>query len=132
VSLLLYGKPANRKPEALFLPVSLKGARELSLRKIGQWIDPSSCAERGNQRVHGMDAFEWVSGEGNRMRVTSLHAPLIAIGQPKLLDFGGVEAFDRVYVNLYNNLWGTNYKMWYGEDIFCEFLIEEAGKEGRP
>ncbi len=130
-SLLLYGKPANRKPEALFLPIASQGAKGLRVRKAGQWVDPSACVRRGNQRVHGMDAFEWTGGEGYRVRVTSLHAPLLVIGEPKLLDFEGVERFDRVYVNLYNNLWGTNFKMWYEEDIFCRFLLVETAAEDK-
>lgn len=130
VSLLLYGKPANRKPEAMFLPVYMQDAKGLRVRKIGQWVDPSACVRRGNQRVHGMDAFEWTDGKGRQVRVDSLQAPLLVIGEPKLLDFECAAAFDRIYITLFNNLWGTNFKMWYEEDIFCQFLIGENDAVG--
>ncbi len=124
MSLLLYHKPANRKPEALFLPISVEGTAKLYLKKMEQWIGPASCIKGGNHRVHGVEAFRWQDAVGG-VQVTLLHTPLIAIAEPKLLEFEGVESYDRVYVNLYNNLWGTNFKMWYEEDIFSEFLFED-------
>ena len=132
LTLLLYNKPANRKPEALFLPVMMEDAHALHIKKIGQWIDPRQCVPRGNQRVHGVESFEWLNRDGNILRVSPLHTPLISLGQPKLLEFEGVAAYDRVYMNLHNNLWGTNFKMWYDEDIVCQFLIEELDAQGNP
>ncbi|NLC31942.1 MAG: DUF5054 domain-containing protein, partial [Clostridiales bacterium] len=124
VSLFLYNKPANRKPEAIFLPFGRESAAKLCLKKMGQWLDADHCIPGGNQRVHGVEDFKWQEKKDG-IQVTCLHTPLLAISQPKLLEFEGVSAYDRVYVNLYNNLWGTNFKMWYEEDIFCEFLIQE-------
>ncbi|MDD4079908.1 MAG: DUF5054 domain-containing protein [Eubacteriales bacterium] len=124
VRLHLYGKPANRKPEALFIKFSMEDAAEIRLRKIGQWINPAVHAENGNLRVHGMDGLLWTDKDGREIQISSLDSPLAALGQPDLLEFGGDIDYGTAFFNLYNNLWGTNFKMWYGEDILCRFVIE--------
>ncbi|NLX82829.1 MAG: DUF5054 domain-containing protein [Clostridiales bacterium] len=128
ITLQLLDKPANRKPETLFLPFFYSGKGALAARKIGQWQNPQDTVSGGNQRTHGMDAFRWHHPEGQGLVVHSPHAVLASISKPALLDFDGDSAQNRVYVNLYNNLWGTNFKMWYDEPISCDFQIEQIYK----
>ena len=127
VTLQLLDKPANRKPEALFLPFVFQGSGKLAVRKIGQWQNLLDTVAGGNRRTHGMDAFRWQKPDGSSLIVHSPHAVLATLGKPALLDFDGDDEQHRVYVNLYNNLWGTNFKMWYEEAITCDFWLEELG-----
>lgn len=126
VQLFLDHKPANRKPEALFLPFLGEEGQLLAIRKLGQWVDNRQVIAKGNRRSHGMDAFRLTAQQGGSLKVTSLDAVLLCVGQPRLLDFDGGGEGSHVYVNLYNNLWGTNFKMWYEEPILCRFLLSEG------
>lgn len=129
LSLQLHTKPANRLPEALFLPFLAPIGSRLLVRKIGQWVDPDTVVPGGNQRVHGMEGFAFVDNKATAtsccLFIDSLDAVLLAIDAPTLLDFDRKGETNQVYVNLYNNLWGTNFKMWYEEDILCRFVLRE-------
>ena len=72
---------------------------------------------------HGIQALDFRK-DGCLVHVIPLDTPLVCLWGPKLLDFDGEAGNGRVYFNLYNNLWGTNFKMWYEEEILCRFLIE--------
>ena len=63
------------------------------------------------------------------MQILPLDCPLVCLFSPKLLDFEGEAANGQVYFCLYNNLWGTNFKMWYNEDILSRFLIQTSEGE---
>lgn len=126
IHLYLDNKPANRKPEALFLPFRGDEKASLLVRKLGEWVDPRQVVPRGNRRSHGMDAFALMQPGGRQLLVQSLDAVLLCLGEPRLLDFDGGGPPGHAYVNLYNNLWGTNFKMWYEEPIHCRFLVTEG------
>jgi hypothetical protein len=55
----------------------------------------------------------------------TLDAPLVAPGQRALVDFNNnqPDMSEGVHVNLYNNLWGTAFPQWYGEDMKFRFAI---------
>jgi hypothetical protein len=57
--------------------------------------------------------------------LTTPDAPLIAPGRPALLDFHDTlpDPQDGVHVNLYNNVWGTNFPMWFEEDALFRFTV---------
>lgn len=126
IQLYLDKKPANRKPEALFVPFMGEEDDSLTIRKLGQWVSNQQVVKHGNRRSHGMDAFLFTKPDGRKLKVTSKDAVLLCVGAPRLLDFDGSGPESQVYVNLYNNLWGTNFKMWYEEPIFCRFLLTQG------
>ena len=114
-------KPATRVPEALWL--AFRPFEPLTgIRKLSQWIDPAQVIEKGGRRLHATD---FGVRFGSTMEIASLDAPLVCPGQPELLDYapeipglGEGAAF-----NLYNNVWGTNFVMWYDEDARFRFSI---------
>lgn len=108
-----FGKHASRVAEASWLRFS-PPQRVRGLEKLGQWIAPGEIIDGGNKRLHAV-------GEGVRFETALLStqdAPLVNLGEPSLLTFSrenGPE--DRgVCINLHNNVWGTNFVMWYDED----------------
>jgi hypothetical protein len=119
----LRDKPRNRKPEALFLPITFPEQAKLEIQKIGTWIDPKHVLEGGNRRVHAVQRIRVTGPEGNGWLLEPLDTPLVVFEKPELLDFSLPETWDTMYLALYNNLWGTNFKMWYGEDILCRMMI---------
>lgn len=119
----LRNKHANRKPEALFLPLAFSSSATVQLKKIGTWISPLHVVEGGNGRCHAVQRIRITGPNGDGFNIEPLDTPLVAIGAPELLDFSRPNGWDRLYLNLYNNLWGTNFKMWYEENILCRVLI---------
>ena len=55
----------------------------------------------------------------------TLDAPLVALGIKSPLYFSRTPAdlSGGVHCNLFNNAWGTNYIMWFGEDMRFRFIL---------
>jgi hypothetical protein len=60
-----------------------------------------------------------------RVEVVPLDSPLLSIGERKLLRFDGrfADPAGGLHFNLYNNIWGTNFPLWYGEDGRTRFRL---------
>jgi hypothetical protein len=126
VELQWFDKPACRLPEALWLSFAPLSAepRGWALEKLGQQIDPLGVVRGGNRRLHAVAGVEYRRGD-DYLRLDTLDAPLVAPGEPALLDFTNRRPPLRhgVHVNLYNNVWGTNFPMWYDEDARFRFVL---------
>ncbi|NOG48471.1 MAG: hypothetical protein HND48_02750 [Chloroflexi bacterium] len=50
---------------------------------------------------------------------------LVAPGRPSLLDFHNrlPDMSGGVHFNLYNNVWGTNFPMWFEDDARFRFVL---------
>jgi hypothetical protein len=127
VALSWFDKPACRLPEAFWLSFQPHANQENGWRfeKIGSLIDPRDVVSRGARTLHAIDqtvAYQ----EGERgFELASLDAPLVAPGQPSLLNFHNriPEMRGGVHVNLYNNVWGTNFPMWFEDDAQFRFVL---------
>lgn len=113
-------KPANRVAEAIwfgFRPI----ATNKMIGKLGQRIDPKKVVKNGQCRLHATD-FGVVYDE---LSIETLDTALVAPQAPSLLNFCNdkPEDSDGVYFNLYNNVWGTNFPMWYEEDARFRFQM---------
>ncbi|MBC2595586.1 DUF5054 domain-containing protein [Ruficoccus amylovorans] len=120
----LYGQRASRLPQALWFQLHprLQTGAHWQLRKLGHWVDPADVVPGGNRQLHGIDGL----AKGGDVTVTSSDAVLVAPEKGQLLDFNprvpgtrGALAF-----NLYNNIWGTNFPMWYAGDSVFRFRLE--------
>ncbi|HEY0256499.1 MAG TPA: DUF5054 domain-containing protein [Candidatus Methylacidiphilales bacterium] len=120
------GKAANRMPEAFWLAFRPRSAPGATWRfeKMGVPIDPLDVIRNGNKHLHA------VTGPASlgRFSVYSQDAPLLAPGRPGLLDFNNRQPDLKAGVsfNLYNNVWGTNFPMWYSEDAVFRFQLRWA------
>ena len=120
-----FGKQANRLPEALWLGFDLPGAamRGWRMLKLGTWIGPLEVVRDGNRRLHAAQALEHTDGR-SRLRIELLDAALVAPGEPSLLNFTNRQpAGGAMHVNLYNNVWGTNFPMWSDDDARFRFVL---------
>ncbi|MEI7899562.1 MAG: hypothetical protein WCK89_04875, partial [bacterium] len=55
-------------------------------------------------------------GDGNGVGIAPLDSPLVSLGRPGLYRYEK-EWKDRepkIFINLFNNVWGTNFKQWIG------------------
>jgi len=59
------------------------------------------------------------------MTIMPWDSPVAAPGKPSLLDFNNTQPDLRMGIsfNLYNNVWGTNFPMWYDQDGISRFRV---------
>ncbi len=121
-----FDKQACRLPEALWLTLAPAGAtmRGWRMLKLGEWVGPLEVVRNGGRRLHAVQAVEH-RGPGGALRIDTLDAPLVAPGEPSLLNFTNRQPPMRggMHFNLYNNVWGTNFPMWYEDDARFRFQV---------
>ena len=112
------GKRANRLPQAFWLQFKdSKTPWEIS--KLGQWIDPDHVL--GSPLIMATDY-----GVRNAdTAIESLDACLVAPFGRRLLDFELSPTGKDLYFNLYNNIWNTNFPIWYADDTRFRFVIKD-------
>mmetsp|Transcript_35724 Transcript_35724/g.93375 ORF Transcript_35724/g.93375 Transcript_35724/m.93375 type:complete len:832 (-) Transcript_35724:153-2648(-) len=116
----LFNKTQTRLPEAMFLqftPTVPNGT--WSANKLGEWIRSDEIVDGGTKHLHG------VTEEGLRFQTPSGQTLGIASTDAGVANFGNLtaypspvhtdadtETFGASFV-LWDNLWGTNYIMWW-------------------
>ncbi len=127
VTLSWFDKPANRRPEAFWLSFSppTQQPEGWRLQKMGRWIDPRDVVSRGGRTLHAVDQKALYRDGAKRFELTTLDAVLVAPGQRALLDWHNrlPDMSGGIHVNLYNNIWGTNFPMWFEDDALFRFEL---------
>ncbi len=121
-----FNKTASRLPEAFwfsFIPM-ISQPQNWRMNKLDEWISPSEVIKDGNRHLHAVNRGVFYKDGGNRLLIEPLDTALVAPGQPSMLDFNNRQPDLRkgMHFNLYNNLWGTNFPMWFGEDLRFRFI----------
>ena len=127
VELQWFDKPACRLPEALWLSFAprVSPAAAWRMDKLGQPVSPLEVVENGNRHLHAVGRGVTCADGDALLRIETLDAPLVAPGTPSLLDFNNnqPDLTQGVHFNLYNNLWGTNFPMWFEDDCRLRFKV---------
>ncbi|WP_263366444.1 DUF5054 domain-containing protein [Edaphobacter bradus] len=123
-----FQKPATRLPEALWLtfnPVT-SGAESWMMDKSGEEISPFEVVPSGGRHLHAVDTGLRYKDGNEVLAIETLDAPLFAFGEKSPLNFSKSQPdlSKGVHCNLFNNAWGTNYLMWYGEDMRFRFTLK--------
>ncbi|HET7348546.1 MAG TPA: DUF5054 domain-containing protein, partial [Acidobacteriaceae bacterium] len=122
-----FGKPATRMPEALWLTFNpVVGASDgWRFDKCGESISPFDVVPGGARHMHAVSPGFRHSEAGNNFAVETIDAPLIALGERSPLNFSRSqpELSGGVHSCLFNNAWGTNYIMWYGENMRFRYVL---------
>ena len=112
-----WGKHPTRLPEAVwwtFQP-AVTDDHAWRLDKAGVWIDPAAVVTRGGRWLHAVQS----GARNGALRLLTRDAHLMAVGEPVLCAYPA-RAFTPqggVHLNLVNNLWGTNFPQWCGDDL---------------
>ncbi|MGN1442812.1 MAG: DUF5054 domain-containing protein [Acutalibacteraceae bacterium] len=120
-----FGKDANRIPESLFLHL-YPNADEFTLIKLGSEIDYNSTVSMGGRNLHAVEKC-MMKNAGGTFELCNLHSPLISIGQGKILEYDNkIESLqkDGISYVLCNNVWGTNFPLWYEDNARFAFKIK--------
>jgi hypothetical protein len=122
-----FQKPATRMPEAFWLTFNpiVSDPQGWTMDKSGEQVSPFGVVKSGNRHMHAVDSGFSYRHEQDSFVVETLDAPVIALGEKSPLNFSTTEPdlAGGVHCNLFNNAWGTNYIMWYGEDMRFRFVI---------
>lgn len=133
IRIILTAKSATRLPEASWYTVNpfLERPDLWLMDKMGLSISPNDVIAGGNRNLHAVQEG-LVCGDGNRrIKIETLDAPLVAPGEPSLLNFSDMlPRLDHgMHFNLHNNVWGTNFPMWYEDDSLFRFNLHFGSDE---
>ncbi len=124
-------KPACRLPEAAwlsFMPVQMDDAT-WRIEKLGSWIDPLDVVSRGNRSLHAAGNRVRYRDAQSNLTLITYDAPLVALGEPGLLRFTDrlPDLQGGVHINLFNNVWGTNFPQWIEGAATFRFDLDFSG-----
>ncbi len=110
-------KTANPLPEGgwLCLPFNLEQPK-FELARLGSLMDPAKdIVDGGNRHLLCLNSGLTVTGpDGFGVGLCPLDSPLVSLGEPGLWQFSlhDFPRRGRVFINLYNNQWDTNFPLW--------------------
>lgn len=116
----VHDKKPDPWPEALWIALPFAVDRpEFRVGRPGSILDPSKDIVPGSNRhlftvQTGVALFEASAGPG--VGICPLDSGLVSLGQPGCWKYS-IDDFPRapsVYVNVYNNQWTTNFRLWNG------------------
>lgn len=123
-----FNKDASRLTEAIYLRIFPAG-KKLALKKLGCEIDPTSVVSKGGRNLSAVENI--ILDES--FSIVNYHSPLISVGRGKILEFDNkFEDFtkDGISYVLYDNVWGTNFPLWYEDNArFCFEINEKTDKK---
>ena len=126
VELSWLDKPASRLPEAAWLSfIPQGGADGWEIHKMGLWISPLDVVSRGNRNMHGIGEGVRLTRGSARLIIESDDAHLVSPGAPRLLRFDDTlpRLEGGMHFCLHNNLFGTNFPLWYDDDARFRFRL---------
>jgi len=122
-----FEKPATRMPEAIWLSFNpnVPDPQRWVMDKSGEQVSPFDVAAGGSRHLHAVSTGFSYRDHEHPFSVETLDSPLIAFGEKSPLNFSRAQPdlSGGVHCNLFNNAWGTNYIMWFGEDMRFRFLM---------
>lgn len=124
-----FNKDASRLTEAMFLRL-FPADGELKLLKISDWIKPEEVVSKGGRNLHAVKKCK-ITTNGNEFEIINLHSPVLSVGAGKILEFDNkIEDYkkDGISYVLHNNVWGTNFPLWYEDNARFTFIIKKVDR----
>jgi len=125
-------KDASRLPESLFINFPLcYDEDKLKYVKISHEIDPYDIVETGNRNLSAVEKINFVCKD-SEYSLINVHSPLVSTGEGKILQFDNI--FESIKdkglsFNLYNNIWGTNFPLWYEDNAYFKYILTQKAKK---
>lgn len=115
-----FSKDANRLTEAVYLNF-FPDADNVVLTKLGCEVKPEEVTDKGSRNLHAVQKVSF-----NGCEIINVHSPLVSFGRGKILEFDNkVESIRKYGISfvLQNNVWGTNFPLWYEDNAKFLFKI---------
>lgn len=127
-------KTADKQPEGGWLCFPFKADKPtFTVGRPGGPIDPATDIVPGtNRRLMAVNTGVSVTqADKSGAALTSMDAPLVSLGEPGLWKYSMdyVPAKASVFVNLYNNMWNTNFALWQDGSWSEKVRIWPVGKQ---
>ncbi len=127
LTLQYFDKPACRLPEALFITFKpiWRSVPKLTVRKLGEEVDASDVVSRGNRQMHLIGSHARLQDSVNSLEFVSPDAPILYAGKLTTLHFPDIlpDLEQGIHINLYNNLWATNFPQWFDDPMRYSFIL---------
>ncbi|KAA6300450.1 MAG: hypothetical protein EZS26_003405 [Candidatus Ordinivivax streblomastigis] len=122
----LVNKPANRLPEAYWVSFVPSEVVSIFAEKTGCRVNVLDVVQGGNRQMHGIDKYVDIVTDKGTLRITGFDAPVVAIGERSVLNYSTSlpDLKEGIHFCLFNNVWGTNFTMWWEGSISYRFKIE--------
>jgi len=122
-----FDKRPTRMPEAMWLTFNpnVPNQNGWTMDKSGEQVSPLDVATAGSRHQHAVSTGFGFHDHGHDFTVECIDAPFIALGEKSPINFSRSQPdlSGGVHCNLFNNAWGTNYIMWFGEDMRFRYLL---------
>lgn len=127
ISCTLWNKPAVRLPESYWFSFGADDILSIVAEKVGERVDLLDVVPKGNRQMHGIDRYVDLITSDGTYRIWSRDAFLINVGEARGLNYSSEYPDKRggVHFNLFNNLWGTNFSMWWEGSVTFHFVVEK-------
>lgn len=115
-----FDKDANRLTEAIYLNI-FPNADSVELTKLGCKVKPEEVTLNGSRNLHAVQSVSFGDCE-----IINVLSPLVSFGKGKILEFDNkLESVrkDGISFVLENNVWGTNFPLWYEDNARFLFKI---------
>lgn len=126
IELSWFFKDANRLTEAIYYHMA-PAAGYFEIKKISEWLDPRDIVKNGGKNIHAVACARLKTKSGSYLFINR-HSPLLSPGGGKILRYDNrVEDIEKdgiTYI-LQNNVWGTNFPLWYEDNARFEFEITQ-------
>jgi len=116
ISVYWTDKPASRLTEGIFFRVFPNTEdKNLMYKKLGRFVSPYSVIENGNRNLSCAEEVVF-RADCAKAVIENIDAPLVGLGEGKILRYDNIcesAAENGIAFVLYNNVWGTNFPLWY-------------------
>ena len=119
VELLWLDKDADRLPNSIMYHLYPCGDK-VSFTKLDKTVDPFDIVQNGNRNL---SAVQNVTLENSK--IINFDSPIVSIGKGKILHFDNEysKLSDGLTFVLYDNVWGTNFPLWYDDNAYFRYEI---------
>ena len=89
------------------------------MSKVGEEVDPLTVCHNGSKHLHAVEGITATTYElSSSLKIVNIDAPVASFGSSSPFATPDIEPDldNGVSFALYDNIWGTNYVMWYPFD----------------
>lgn len=96
-------------------------SKDVTYQKLGTHIDPFDVVYNGNRKLSAVEKIIL-----DKCEIINHHSPLVSIGDGVLMNWDNEygRLSDGISYILYDNVWGTNFPLWYGDNAYFKFTIK--------